>query len=129
MERYERYEFPGSPGSNRAARASPSPSRHHGLSALSPLQTLSPLQPSREISKSPSRPSYDPDAGINTPSTTRSRASSVTKSLSRRQSVVRSAEQWSAGKEYVDENITNPSNLFSRLTLVKAPQEDKGMKR
>jgi hypothetical protein len=43
--------------------------------------------------------------------------------------VVRSAEQWSAGKEYVDENITNPSSLFSRLTLVKAPQEDKGMKR
>lgn len=61
-----------------------------------------------------------------------SRTNSITRSLSRRQSLYRAAAEWTEGKEYADENLTNPAALFSRLTLVKAPaadQQEQGLRR
>lgn len=52
---------------------------------------------------------------------------SLSRSLSRRQSLYNSAENWREGREYRDENLTNPAGLFSKLTLVKAPGEAKGL--
>ena len=114
---------PGSsPGKPRSIRASPSPSRghHHGLSALSPLQMFSPLEGGRQLKPKPRTPS---DASM-TSGAGLSRSSSVTRSLSRRQSLIASAAKWSPGQDYEQENYAK----FSRLTIVKAPAEkDKGM--
>jgi hypothetical protein len=52
---------------------------------------------------------------------------SLSRSLSRRQSLYNSADNWREGREYRDENITSPAGLFSKLTLVKAPGEAKGV--
>ncbi|WWC59363.1 uncharacterized protein I303_101915 [Kwoniella dejecticola CBS 10117] len=108
---------PSSPYSGRNAKGSASPSRPPKLSALSPLQTFSPLQPVKAALPPTTASS---DAGS---ISGRSRASSVTKSLSRRQSLIAHAAGWAAGgKEDIDQN--DSGNLFSRLTLVKAPAAD-----
>ncbi|WRT64843.1 uncharacterized protein IL334_001779 [Kwoniella shivajii] len=115
----EQYSPSSSYGRN--ARGSASPSRPMKLSALSPLQTFSPLQP-----KQASLPSASAsDAGS---LSGRSRASSVTKSLSRRQSLIAHAANWGAGG---GEQQAQPDagNLFSRLTLVKAPAGDASVRR
>ena len=116
------------PGSSAAkgTRGSPSPSRPHHLNALSPLQALSPMRSNKSKDMLPAVPL----PGTDTPGAGgRSRASSITKSLSRRQSLYAHAARWAAGDEYEDEQMTNPGGLFSRLTLVKAPSESSGLKR
>jgi hypothetical protein len=105
------------PGKNKL---SASPSRHRNHNVLSPLQTFSPLQPVSNLPKS----SLASDAGS---VGGRSRAPSLTRSLSRKQSLYANAAKWSQGHDYDDENITNPASLFSRLTLVKAPSEASAM--
>ncbi|KAK8847345.1 hypothetical protein IAR55_005202 [Kwoniella newhampshirensis] len=117
--------LPASPQSftGRQSRASPSPSRPMKLSALSPLQTLSPLQPVRATPSSLASSDTGSVGG-------RSRANSVTKSLSRRQSLIAHAEKWGAGGDkFMDEEYGNAPNLFSRLTLVKAPSESTSIRR
>ncbi|WVQ83386.1 hypothetical protein IAT38_005527 [Cryptococcus sp. DSM 104549] len=114
----------------RSSRTSPSPSRPPKLSALSPLQTFSPLQP---VKTAPPGPAGDAPATTGTNSAAsgggRSRAGSVTRSLSRRDSVVAQAARWGSGEGNYDEEQTSPRNLFSRLTLVKAPAEKPGLGR
>ncbi|WVQ97991.1 hypothetical protein IAU59_005111 [Kwoniella sp. CBS 9459] len=110
----EHMTSPSSLGRN--IKAATSPSRPPKLSALSPLQTFSPLQPVKTA-----LPSTGSDAGsING----RSRSSSVTRSLSRRQSLYAQAAQWGVKEDQND--YSDASNLFSRLTLVKAPPEEAG---
>ena len=116
-----------------ASRSSSSATRPHLFNALSPLQAFSPLQPIAQPisgSTSPLPPSKDPSGspGSSVGAPSLSRSSSVTRSLSRRQSLIAHAARWDKG-EYVDENLTNPMALFSRLTLVKAPQEKQGIRR
>ncbi|WWD21435.1 hypothetical protein CI109_105920 [Kwoniella shandongensis] len=115
---------PSSPQSftGRQSRASPSPSRPMKLSALSPLQTLSPLQPVRATPSSLASSDTGSIGG-------RSRANSVTKSLSRRQSLIAHAEKWGRGDKFMDDDYEKPPDLFSRLTLVKAPAENTGIRR
>ncbi|ORY30411.1 hypothetical protein BCR39DRAFT_529782 [Naematelia encephala] len=114
------------PSPSRNARGNISPSRPFGLSALSPLQTFSPLQPKSTL---------DGAGFAGSSEGRRSRASSrgsLTRSLSRRQSLIDHAARWAVGDEYGDENYGSVSGLFtkSRLTLVKAPAEKKiGMQR
>ncbi|WWC67839.1 uncharacterized protein I206_101756 [Kwoniella pini CBS 10737] len=108
---------PSSTFGGRSAKASASPSRPPKLSALSPLQTFSPLQPVKTALPSTSASS---DAGS---VSGRRRASSVTKSLSRRQSLIAHAANWGAGGKE-DTELPDSGNLFSRLTLVKAPAAD-----
>lgn len=115
-------EDPGSPG--RQPRASPSPSRPTKHTVLSPLQALSPLQPTSQ-----SRHRSQPSSDASSIGTTRSRASSITKSLSRRQSLIAHAARWGAGMDYEEEDVMHAAGLFSRLTLVKAPSENSGLKR
>ncbi|OCF37385.1 hypothetical protein I316_00506 [Kwoniella heveanensis BCC8398] len=106
-----------SPSSHgRNIKAATSPSRPPKLSALSPLQTFSPLQPVKTA-----LPSTGSDAGS---LHGRSRSSSVTKSLSRRQSLYAHAAKWGAGDDQND--LPDAASLFSRLTLVKAPPEETG---
>jgi hypothetical protein len=67
-----------------------------------------------------------------------SRSTSITKSLTRRQSLIAGAARWDQGQreEWGDENhwagiaagALPTSGLFSRLTLVKAPAEKSGLK-
>ncbi|WWC86994.1 uncharacterized protein L201_001876 [Kwoniella dendrophila CBS 6074] len=117
-------EEPSSPSAygGRHIKGSLSPSRPIKLSALSPLQTFSPLQPAKISLPSTATAS---DAGS---VSGRSRASSVTKSLSRRQSIIAHAASWDkeARLEHEQPNI---GNLFSRLTLVKAPAADTTVRR
>jgi hypothetical protein len=124
-------DVPSSPSGLRP-RPHQSPSRHHGLSALSPLQGLSPMptasvplpSPRSSHARSISGESDGRSAGGH------SRAGSVTRSLSRRQSLYHSAAEWGDGKEYGNENTSTPASLFSRLTLVKAPaSEQAGLRR
>ncbi|WVR04563.1 hypothetical protein IAU60_001570 [Kwoniella sp. DSM 27419] len=96
-------------------RGAASPSRPPKLSALSPLQTLSPMQPPKTALPS----SYSETGSVGG----RSRSSSVTKSLSRRQSVIAHAASWAAAPEG-DAEHPYAGSSFSRLTLVKAPAED-----
>ncbi|WVF69948.1 hypothetical protein IAT40_004733 [Kwoniella sp. CBS 6097] len=110
----EHMTSPSSYGRN--IKAATSPSRPPKLSALSPLQTFSPLQPAKTA-----LPSTGSDAGS---IHGRSRSSSVTRSLSRRQSLYEHAAKWRSGKEQDDS--PDLGNLFSRLTLVKAPPEETG---
>ena len=115
-------------GFGKNARLSPSPSRHHGLTALSPLQAFSPLQttaqPLRERENHPSN-NTSPERGQNG----RSRKNSLTRSLSRRQSVIINAEKWRSGEDYDWDSSADASSLFSRLTLVKAPVEGANLRR
>lgn len=120
-----------SPSSPSGLRPQQSPSRHHGRSALSSLQGLSPMP-------TPSIPLPSPSShtrSISGESDGRSagghsRTGSVTRSLSRRQSLYHSAAEWGVGKEYSNENLTSPASLFSRLTLVKAPaSEQSGLRK
>ncbi|WVW78552.1 hypothetical protein I302_100508 [Kwoniella bestiolae CBS 10118] len=113
----EQHSVPSSPYSSRNVRGSASPSRPPKLSALSPLKTFSPLQPIKSALPSTSAPS---DTGS---ISGRSRASSVTKSLSRRQSLIAHAATWGAGGQQEPEH-PEAGSLFSRLTLVKAPAAD-----
>lgn len=105
----------------KSSKLSPSPARHHGLNALSPLQAFSPLQtlplPVKDKSQS---------SGTDSPKT-HTRSSSLTRSLSRRQSLIANAEKWGRGEE--EENRGDIGSLFSRITLVKAPAEETTLKR
>ncbi|RXK37492.1 hypothetical protein M231_05213 [Tremella mesenterica] len=119
---------PGSPNKPRQVRASPSPSRHphhHGLSALSPLQMFSPLE-----SNQPPMPKPKSRAPSETSSGGPRRPTSVTPSLSRRQSVISQAAKW--GQREYDIGREEPYSIgevFSRLTIVKAPAEkDTGLR-
>ncbi|ORX38879.1 hypothetical protein BD324DRAFT_295692 [Kockovaella imperatae] len=105
---------------SRKSKYSGSPSRPH-MTALSPLQAFSPLQ-------SMSLP-FKEQSAVSDKSPSLSRTSSLTRSLSRRQSLIAHAASWDAGHDYDDENLTNPMALFSRLTLVKAPSQDTGLRR
>lgn len=116
----ENHDEPVSPAK---ARASPSPSRPSKLTVLSPLQAFSPLQPMTHA-RERSYPSSDTSSVH-----TRSRASSITRSLSRRQSLIAHAARWGAGEDYEEEDVMRAAGLFSRLTLVKAPSENEGLKR
>jgi hypothetical protein len=107
----------------RQIRASPSPSRPSKINALSPLQAFSPLQPMTVPRDRSNTASEASSAG------TRSRASSITKSLSRRQSLIAHAARWGTGEDYEDDSSMSSAGLFSRLTLVKAPNEESGLKR
>lgn len=119
----------GSPSSMRSYHmkgVSASPSlRPHGLTALSPLQAFSPLQKHKDLKDEPQ--SAGASDGGRTPASesTRSRAGSVTKSLSRRASLYHSAEV--LGRDEM-QNEQSPSALFSRLTLVKAPGQKEGIR-
>jgi len=108
----------------RSQRLSPSPSRHYGLSALSPLQAFSPLPTPSALPKEKS--SRSSNAGTDSPKT-HTRSSSLTRSLSRRQSLIANAEKWSRGDEHGDRG--DVESLFSRITLVKAPAEETTLKR
>jgi len=112
----------------RPSRLSPSPSRHHGLSALSPLQAFSPLStpslPNKSLAKDKRQTS--PSSGTNSPRG-HSRSASLTRSLSRRQSLIANAERWGRGDE--DNSRGDVTALFSRITLVKAPTEETTLKR
>ena len=109
-------------GGPAVKRPSASPGRHHhGLSALSPLQTFSPLQPV-------AIPRREGSGRSRANSAAKEEKPSLSRSLSRRQSLYRNAEKWDAGEEYVDENMMNPGSLYSRLTLVKAPAEKEGIR-
>ncbi|WVQ76109.1 hypothetical protein IAR50_005751 [Cryptococcus sp. DSM 104548] len=79
--------------------------------ALSPLQTLSPLEPLK--SSPPVRVTDTVGAG--------SRRASLTRSLSRRESMVENAAAWRRGEDVGGDG----RGLFSRLTLVKAPSAEK----
>lgn len=106
----------------RHQRGSASPSRLQKITALSPLQALSPLIPTPAHPRTASETS---SVGTGT----RSRAGSITKSLSRRQSLIAHAARWGTGDEEEDENYMPGPGLFSKLTLVKAPSEGSGLKR
>ncbi|ODN73643.1 hypothetical protein L198_08268 [Cryptococcus wingfieldii CBS 7118] len=88
----------------------PSPSRPK-RGALSPLQTLSPLEPLK--ASPPVRVTDTAGAGP--------RRASLTRSLSRRESMVENAAAWRRGEEVGGDG----RGLFSRLTLVKAPAAEK----
>jgi hypothetical protein len=117
-----------SSGFGKNLRLSPSPSRHHGLTALSPLQTFSPLhstaQPLRERENHPSS-NTSPERAQGS----LSRKNSLTRSLSRRQSLIIHAEKWRSGEDYDWDSSADASTLFSRLTLVKAPVEGANLRR
>ncbi|KAK6903860.1 hypothetical protein I203_107368 [Kwoniella mangroviensis CBS 8507] len=119
----EQHSLPSSPySSSRHAKGSASPSRPPKLSALSPLKTFSPLLPVKSALPSTSASSDAASIGG------RSRASSVTRSLSRRQSLIAHAASWGAGGHNEPEH-PDAGNLFSRLTLVKAPAADTNIRR
>lgn len=110
---------PSPPLSIRGSRSGTSPSsRPPKLNALSPLQAFSPLQ----SMKTPMHVSDTAGTG----SLTRSRSSSsVTRSLSRRESMVENAQRWRSGLDADDDG----KGLFSRLTLVKAPRKKDDVRR
>lgn len=119
-----------SPRSIRSNKSGASPHRHHHqLNALSPLQAFSPLQtPQLNHDKRLGHSRATSEAG-SAGYGGHSRSNSVTKSLSRRQSLIASAERWKEGNEWQDENIGPAAGLFSKLTLVKAPNEGSGLKK
>lgn len=117
--------FGGSGGFGKQnARLSPSPSRHHHqLTALSPLQAFSPLQSTQPLRETSTNSEYRSGHG-------RSRSNSITKSLSRRQSLIINAERWGKKEEEDEYDARGDAmSLFSRLTLVKAPVEAATLKR
>lgn len=117
------------PQNIKGATASPS-LRAHGLSALSPLQTFSPLHTHKELRDSSTLASAAASDGSRTPGSesNRSRAGSLTRSLSRRESLYRSAEIWNKDEDaYKADHQQTPAEMFSRLTLVKAPVKKEGM--
>ena len=115
-----------SPGPGRN-RLSQSPSRHHGLTALSPLQAFSPLQPTAPLFGISHSRSNSDAGSVASSVADGSRTGSVTRSLSRRQSLIASAEKWSPGE--LENSRGDASSLFSRLTLVKAPAEGANIRR
>lgn len=110
---------PSPPLSIRGSRGGTSPSsRPPKLNALSPLQAFSPLQ----SMKTPMHVSDTAGTG----SLRRSGStSSVTRSLSRRESMIENAQRWRSGVDAADDG----KGLFSRLTLVKAPRRKDDVRR
>nr|ODN93822.1 hypothetical protein L204_05008 [Cryptococcus depauperatus CBS 7855] len=93
---------------NVRQRTSSSP-RLPKLSALSPLQAFSPLESTRRISETAAPLS-----------SSLQRAGSLTRGLSRRESMIENAKKWTGEDNEEDEG----TGLFSRLTLVKAPTQE-----
>lgn len=103
----------------RVAKAGSSPSRQpHPLNALSPLQSFSPLQ------SVPVPKTAGPESA---PSDGRGR---LVRSMSRKQSMYASAAQWEKGQyERALEAENMSGGLFSKITLVKAPDQESGLKK
>lgn len=105
--------------------SSPSRNTHH-LNALSPLQSFSPLQTSPRP-KTASVPSAS--AGSLTDSATGEGRTRLVRSMSRKQSMYASAAQWEKGQWERENENTPIGGLFSKITLVKAPDLDSGLKK
>jgi hypothetical protein len=116
-------------------RTGPSPSRPHGLSALSPLQAFSPLTGPKDIRSSRSEkdlnslPQSEPESQ-GTSLGGHSRTNSITKSFTRRKSIYENAARWGKGDgDWSEVEDINPVSVFSTLTIVRAPQDLGGLKR
>lgn len=109
-----------------AGGASPSRTPHH-LNALSPLQSFSPLEPSSMPKLAPAV-SNSPLVG-SAPDSATSESRRLVRSMSRKQSMYASAAHWEKG-QWERENENMPmGGLFSKITLVKAPDQDSGLKK
>lgn len=106
--------------------ASPSRTPHH-LNALSPLQSFSPLQPSSMPKLAPAVSNTASVGSVPDSATSDSRR--LVKSMSRKQSMYASAAQWEKGQWERENENTPMGGLFSKITLVRAPDQDSGLKK
>lgn len=111
------------PRQSKGQAGGSSPSRIPHLNALSPLQSFSPLQ----ASPGPRTAStITESAPASVPSEGRGR---LVRSMSRKQSMYASAAQWEKGQYERDHENRQAGGLFSRITLVKAPDVESGLKK